>query len=244
MAERAAAAREAGTCTTARKGNGAYKVSNGFPGTARSPDCTSVSSTQPSYGAVTCVKPCAIAAWRWPAPAWSRPASAALYAGFGRVERGLAHEALGLQVARALVLRLRIAQFRLGLRGLCAAALQARAGLAVVHGREHLPGADGVTRLDQKRGDPPAGLRGDGALLDRLDHAVERQPDGNVTQCNAGHRHVHGRARMRGAGKECQPQGGRAGGAYHGSWTKEVHGLDWVGRAWRCILPPVYRHCP
>lgn len=48
LAARAASPREAGTCTTARSGSGAYRVISGLPGTARSPASLRVCSTQPS----------------------------------------------------------------------------------------------------------------------------------------------------------------------------------------------------
>jgi hypothetical protein len=48
LAARAVSPREAGTCTTARSGKGAYKVISGLPGTARSPASLKVCSTQPS----------------------------------------------------------------------------------------------------------------------------------------------------------------------------------------------------
>jgi len=48
VALRAAVPRDSGTCTTARKGVGAYKVSSGLPATARSPACAMVSRTHPS----------------------------------------------------------------------------------------------------------------------------------------------------------------------------------------------------
>ena len=51
--ERTDALREAGTCTTARRGCGAYTTSKGVPGTARSPAWAKVCNTQPSSGEVT-----------------------------------------------------------------------------------------------------------------------------------------------------------------------------------------------
>ena len=72
------AARDAGTCTTTRKGSGAYITKSGVPGTAKSPAWALVCNTQPSKGAVTLVKLCAKPLWRLAALAWSRCALALL----------------------------------------------------------------------------------------------------------------------------------------------------------------------
>ena len=97
-----------------------------------------------------------------------------------------------MQIARALKVGLRVAQFRFGLGHAGLGPLQAGLGVTVVHHGQHLAGLDAVTGLDGKLCDAPAGLGRQGALLYGLQRTVQGEAGTHRSHGHFGHRNLRG----------------------------------------------------
>ena len=83
------------------------------------------------------------------------------------------HKTFALQIACAFQAGPGVAHFGIGLADLRLAFLHTGCYLPVIDNNQHLSSTNFVACFHGKTGNPPGRLRGDGALLDRLDHTIE-----------------------------------------------------------------------
>jgi hypothetical protein len=109
--------------------------------------------------------------------------------------------------------------------------LHAGLGLPVVDGGQQLAGAHLIAGLDRDRGHAAGGLRRDGALLDRLDHAVVLESGRHRLRARLHHSHLDRRGSPGEAKAQPKPQGDdqQRKTDRHGGNTHDGNSLDTSG---------------